>query len=167
MTRIVLIACLLLLLVLPGVPVAAPTSSPCTQASQAGSECDPINSSNPLPVAPGQYPAGSTPIAAAGTGSTGAVTATLAGASGKTTYICTFAVSAIGGTATIGPITITGLIGSITHTYQLASTAAGNTLAVTYRPCVPASGTNTGIVATTTADGTATAVDLNLTGYQQ
>jgi len=41
-------------------------------------------------------------VVAAGTGTTGAVTATLAGASGRTTFICGFQVSAIGGTATIG-----------------------------------------------------------------
>jgi hypothetical protein len=45
---------------------------------------------------------------------------TLTGASGKTAYICGFNVSAVGGTAAVGPITIAGLIGS-SMVYQLAS----------------------------------------------
>src|SRR5262252_6200679 len=45
-------------------------------------------------------------------GSTAAVVGTLAARAGVTTYICGFNVSAIGGTATVGPITVAGLIGS-------------------------------------------------------
>lgn len=101
-----------------------------------------------------------------GTGTTGAVTGTLAAAAGRTTFICGFDVSVIGGTAAVGPITITGLIGG-TFTYQFSSLAAGNTLSRTFTPCIPASAVNTAIVTTTTADGTASAVDVNSWGYQQ
>src|SRR5215469_1006693 len=95
------------------------------------------------------------------TGSTGAVVGTLAARAGVTTYICGFNVSAIGGTATVGPITVAGLIGS-SQVYQLPVNAAtGQILATqTFSPCIPASAANTAITVTTTADGTATAVDV-------
>lgn len=107
-----------------------------------------------------------TPISGNATGSTGAVVGTLAGTSGKTTYICGFNVSAIGGTAAIGPVTVAGLIGA-SQVYQLTSTAAGLQLAQSFFPCHPASAQNTAITITTTADGTATAVDVNSWGFQQ
>jgi hypothetical protein len=101
-----------------------------------------------------------------GAGSTGAVVGTLAGVSGKTTYICGFSVSALGGTATVGPITIANTI-TASQVYQLASAVAGVTLAVPFSPCIPANAAATAITVTTTADGSATAVDVNSWGYQQ
>jgi hypothetical protein len=112
-----------------------------------------------------QYPTGATPVTGNATGTTGAVVGTLAGVAGKTTYICGFDVSAIGGTAAVGPITVAGLTGS-SMVYQLSSSAAGVTFSRTFTPCVPASAANTAITITTTADGTATAVDVNSWGYQ-
>ena len=97
-------------------------------------------------------------------GTTGAVVATLATIPGKTTWLCGFDVSAIGGTAAVGPVTVTGLIGG-TFTYQLTSAAAGVTLGRTFTPCIPASAQNTTIVITTTADGTASAVNVQAWGY--
>jgi hypothetical protein len=41
------------------------------------------------------------------------------------------------------------------------------TLAQNFTPCIPATGTNTAITTTTTADGTASAVAVNSWGYQQ
>ncbi len=105
-------------------------------------------------------------ITAAGAGTTGAVTATLAGTAGKTTFVCGFDASAIGGTAAIGPITLTPLVGAVTFTYQASSSAAGFTLQKTFTPCIPASAAATGITMTTTADGTASAVNVNMWGYQ-
>lgn len=113
------------------------------------------------------YPVGSTPITAVGTGTTGAVTATLAAAANTITYICGFDVSAIGGTATLGPITIATLTGGTTFTYQLASAAAGTTLGRTFTPCIPGNAVNSTIAVATTADGTASAVDVNAWGYQK
>lgn len=123
----------------------------------------PVTQAYPLPVilAPG------TSITGNATGTTGAVVGTLAAsATGKTTYICGFDVSAIGGAATVGPIVVAGLLGS-SMTYQFASTATGVTLGRAYSPCIPASAFNTAITVTTTADGTASAVDVNSWGYQQ
>ena len=113
------------------------------------------------------FPSNATPTTAVATGTTGAVTATMAATVGKTNYVCSVQVSAIGGTATIGPVTITGLKGGNTLTYQLASTAAGNYLPISFTPCFPASAVNTAIAAATTADGTASAVDVNILGYVQ
>lgn len=112
-----------------------------------------------------QYPAGSTPITGIGAGTTGAVVGTLAGVAAKTTYICSFDVSAIGGTAAVGPVVVAGLVGG-SFTYQASSSAAGVNLPRTFSPCIPASAVNTPITVTTTADGTATAVNVNAHGYQ-
>jgi hypothetical protein len=106
-------------------------------------------------------------IDAIATGTTGAVAATLAASTAdKATWICGFDVSAIGGTAAIGPITVTGLLGG-TFTYQFSSSATGVTLQERYSPCLPSSAQKTAIVVTTTADGTASAVDVQAWGFQQ
>jgi hypothetical protein len=109
-------------------------------------------------IAPG------TVIQGNGTGTVGAVTGTLTSATGKTAYICGFAISATG-TGSIGAITITGLLGG-TQTYQAGLSAAGGVVAqAQFSPCLPASGTNVNIVITTTADASATAVDVNSWGF--
>jgi hypothetical protein len=105
-------------------------------------------------------------ITAHATGTTGAVVGTLAAAAGVTTTLCGFDVSAIGGTAAVGPITVAGLVGG-SFTYELASTATGVTLGRTFTPCIPASAVDTAITITTTADGTASAVAVNAWGTQQ
>lgn len=126
-----------------------------------------LSSSNPIPVSGSltPYPIGGTVITGNATGSTGAVVGTLAGTSDKTTYISGMIVSAIGGVATIGPITVAGLVTS-SMVYYLASTATGVSLAVQFNPPVPASAANTAITITTTANGTATAVTVNSWGFQ-
>ena len=123
--------------------------------------------SNPLPTqSAAAYPLGATAITGNASGSTGAVVGTLAAATGKMTYICGFDISAIGGTASVGPVTVAGIVGS-SMTYQLSASAAGVSLSKTFTPCIPGSASNTPITVTTTADGTATAVNVNTSGYQQ
>lgn len=122
---------------------------------------------SPNSGSPNGFPSNATPSTAVGTGTTGAVTATMAATPGKTNWVCQIQVSAIGGTATVGPIAVTGLKGGNTLTYQMASTASGNFLVIPFTPCFPASAINTAIAAATTADGTATAVDVNIMGYVQ
>jgi hypothetical protein len=107
-------------------------------------------------------PAGATGITGNASGTTGAVVATLPGVAGKTTWICNFNVSAAG-TGSIGPITIAGLAGG-SQVYQL--TAPGS-VGATFTPCLPASAQNTAITITTTADASATAVNVNSSGFQQ
>jgi hypothetical protein len=145
---------------------AAPLVAPCTQTTTTAIECDPVNTANPLPVSPNSYPAGATAITGNGTGTTGAVVGTLAAAAAKLTYICGFAVSALGGTAAVGPITIAGLVGS-SMVYYFASAAAGAQLTQAFTPCIPSSAVNTAITTTTTADGTASNVAVNSWGYQK
>lgn len=140
---------------------------PCYQTNLAGTptssnQCEPVTSANPLPV----VLAPSSVITGNGAGTTGAVVGTLAAVASLTTYICGFDVSAIGGTAAVGPITVAGTVGS-SLVYQMSSTAAGVTLGRTYQPCIPASAVNTVITVTTTADGTASAVNVNAWGYQR
>ncbi len=112
------------------------------------------------------YPASAAPVTGNATGTTGAVVGTLAGTGSKTTYICGFDVSAIGGTAAVGPITVAGLTGS-SMVFYFSSTASGATLSRTFSPCIPASAANTAITVTTTADGTATGVAVNSWGFQK
>ena len=73
--------------------------------------------------------------------------------------------SAIGGTAAVGPITVAGLVTS-SQVYYMNSAAAGNTLTVNFQAPIPASAANTAITVTTTADGTASAVSVNSWGFQ-
>jgi hypothetical protein len=113
------------------------------------------------------YPSNAIPTVAIGAGSTGAVTATMPAAIGRTNWLCGVTISAIGGTATVGPVTISNLIGNITFTIQMASTAAGNTFVQGFSPCIPAKAVNTSIAIVTTADASASAVDVNAWGYQQ
>lgn len=123
----------------------------------------PVDLTHPLPVVLTPPGAGITGNA---TGTTGAVVGTLAASANKTTYICGFDVTAVGGTAQVGPITVAGLVGG-SATYYLASSAGGSVLPIRYTPCIPGSAVNTAITITTTADGTASAVTVNSWGYQQ
>jgi hypothetical protein len=97
-------------------------------------------------------------------GTTGAVSATIPGVANKTAYICGWAVSATGSGA-VGPISIQNLINT-NQTYQATASATGGVVAqAQYTPCIPANAQNTGIAVTTTADASATAVDVNVWGY--
>lgn len=121
------------------------------------------------PITGGGFPNASTALSGNATGTTGTVVGTLAGAASKTTYICGFNVQAIGGTATVGPITIAGLVGS-SQVYQTdvnSATVGKQVASANFNPCIPASAANTSITITTTANGTATAVDVNSWGYRQ
>jgi hypothetical protein len=117
---------------------------------------------------PDAYAAGRscTPITGNNTGSTGAVVGTLPASSAGKTFICGFSVDALGGTAAVGPITVAGIVGS-SMTFQLSSSATGAFREKSFTPCLAASAPNTAITITTTANGTATAVDVNSWGYQQ
>lgn len=122
-------------------------------------------------VAMGQFPqpTGSPTnpqIGCSSTGTTGAVVGTCAATAGKTNVLCGFNVQAIGGTAAVGPITVAGLTGG-SQVYQASATAGGGKVAgELFIPCLAATGPNVAITITTTADGTATAVDVNGWGYQ-
>jgi hypothetical protein len=121
-----------------------------------------------------QYPSGATPITASATGSTGAITATLAGVASKTTYICGFYFTGTNATSanTATTLTITGTI-SGTLSFGFPTLAAAATvpnsvpLDEAFQPCIPASATNTAIVVNGPALGTgATLVTAVAWGYQ-
>lgn len=156
-----------LLFLFPQFSYAQSQRNPCynTNTGAQYSNCVGVGTVTPLPVAPSNSPAGTSVITGNAAGTTGAVVGTLAGVAGKTTYICGFNVSAIG-TLAVGPITIAGLITN-SMIYQLTATAAGSSVGQTFTPCIPASAVNTAITITTTADGSATAVNVNSWGFQQ
>jgi hypothetical protein len=107
------------------------------------------------------------PVTASATGSTAAVTASLpASGTSARTYVCGFSVDAIGGTAAVGPIVLSGIIGG-SMTFQLSSSAAGTFRDRDFSPCIAASAANSAISISTTADATATAVDAKIWGLQQ
>jgi hypothetical protein len=124
------------------------------------------------PVMPQTYPTlyslQTTPIQGNASGTTGAVVGTLAAAAAKFTYLCDFDVTALGTAASVGPIVIAGLAGG-SKTYQMGTLATGTQqfLSKNWSPCLQSSAVNTAITITTTADGTATAVNVNSSGYQQ
>ena len=103
-------------------------------------------------------------VTAAASGTTGVVTATLPGAPNKITFLCGFSVSGAG-TGTISPITVSGIVGG-PFTYQGISAGAAPFVHA-FSPGVPAANVNTPITVTTTADGTATAVNVQAWGFQQ
>lgn len=116
----------------------------------------------------GQYPSGATAITASATGTTAATTATLAGAVGKTTFICSLSIRANATAAATGNATVTG---TITGTLNYNQWTAPNTSGVgiveqIFSPCVPASTTNTGIAVISAAPGTGGVVSVSATGYQ-
>ena len=110
------------------------------------------------------YPTAATPITGNASGTTGAVVGTLAAVANKTTYICGFHIDSTGSGA-IGPITLAGIVGS-SMVFQ-GTAGVNNNLSQVFTPCIPASAQNTAITMTTTADGTATAVNVNTWGFQQ
>lgn len=127
-----------------------------------------------LPGASSQYPAGATAITASSASVANAsAVATLAGTSGKTTYICGFHITSGGstGAALVTP-TITGTItGTLNFTYAtVAGVTLGNAplLQNMGGVCIPASATNTAIVVTLPALGAGnTNATVNAWGFQQ
>jgi hypothetical protein len=115
-----------------------------------------------------QYPAGATAITASATGTTAATTATLAGTSGKTTYVCGYSIRANATAATTVTDTLTGVItATMSSILWVAPLASG--LGVDeqiFIPCIPASGTNTGIAAVSGAPGSGGTVSVHAWGYQ-
>jgi hypothetical protein len=112
-------------------------------------------------------PCGGWPIAVKATGTTAAVMATLALQNSLLTlYICHADVSASATAAsTIGPVTITGTAGG-TLTFQLPPIAANSAIIQSWNftPCWPASAAATNISVTTTANSSASAVDVDALG---
>lgn len=107
------------------------------------------------------------PLTASTTGTTGAISATIAGASGKFTYICGFTVTSAGTTtATAGTVAISNTASqNLYFTYLFPSSGQG-ILGVAFPGCITSNSTNTSITVSLTAGGTGTAATVNLWGYR-
>jgi hypothetical protein len=122
------------------------------------------------------YPAGSClngiPISRSVSATTGAVSLGLSNSSKTVTYLCHWCISSIGGTASSGPVTVTGP--SETLTYQLGPNTATVPVnfCVNYWPCLPVANAtgigvptvNSPITIAATTNGTATAVNVEASG---
>jgi hypothetical protein len=106
------------------------------------------------------------PITASATGTTGAITATLTGVAGRTTYICGFVVTSGGTTGALAVnLTVTGTIGgTLNFTYIFVSSGQG-LLGVALPGCIASSGQNTNIVVNVPAGGAGTTVAATAWGY--
>lgn len=115
-----------------------------------------------------QYPGGATPYTASATGTTGATTATLTGASSVTTYICGFSIRANATAAATNNATVTGTItGTLNFTQWTAPLASGLGLTeMIFTPCVPASATNTSVAVVSGAPGSGGVVSVSAWGYK-
>lgn len=114
-----------------------------------------------------------TPITATATGTTGAVVATLAAVTGKTTYLCGFYYTGTNATAANAAtaVTVTGVIGG-TMSFGFPTLAAAATVPNTipideeFIPCVAASAINTAIAVNGPALGAgATQATVTAWGY--
>jgi len=106
-------------------------------------------------------------ITASNTFTTGTSSATLAGATGKWTYICGFVVSSAGTTAaTLGNVTVTGTVsGTLNFEYSFVSAGQG-ILGIAFGPgCIQSSTLNTSIVVNTPAGGAGTVGAVTAWGF--
>jgi hypothetical protein len=130
---------------------------------------------NSVPVfVNGQSGTGSlqTPVTASSTGAASAITASLPGVAGKTTYITGFQVTGGGATgASIIVVTVTGLVTG-TNSYDVGvvagATAGTPNLIVTFPTPIPASAVNTAIVVNVPSFGAGnTNSAVSAQGFQQ
>jgi len=114
------------------------------------------------------YASQATPYTASASGTTSATTATLAGASSVTTYICGFSVRSNATSAATSSVVLTGVITStmnFTHWTAPAASGMGITEMI-FQPCVPASAANTSIAVQSPAPGTGGSVTVNSWGFK-
>jgi hypothetical protein len=112
---------------------------------------------------------GPTMITASATGTTGATTATLAGAAALTDYLCGFSMRSTATAAVTGNATVTGLLGgtlNFTHWTGPVASAVGIT-EENFDPCLPASAVNTAIAVISPAPGTAGVISVTAWGYRK
>ena len=96
-------------------------------------------------------------------------TATLAGTTGKTTYITGFQVTSLAPAATVGGlVTVTGLVGAATLNFEYVESATfGGELNVQFANPIPANAQNTNIVVTLAAITSGAASAVSAQGFQQ
>jgi hypothetical protein len=147
----------------------------------ASNKAVPCNAANvlPSPVTVGPFPsntatgAAATPITASATGSTGAISATLAAAAGKFTYLCGFNYQGSQTTAAVSAnIVVTGTV-TATMNFGFVNLVTGAAspqpppVIQNFTPCVPSSAVNTPIVVTPPTLGAgATLATVSVWGFQ-
>ncbi len=102
------------------------------------------------------------PLFAAASGSTGSLAPAFAAKAGITNWLCGFDVSGAG-SGLMSPIQVSGIEGSNLFYYGVSAGVAP--FVVRYSPCIPATGPNTAISISTTADASATAAYLQMYGF--
>jgi hypothetical protein len=136
------------------------------QTTASGSS--PVTLASDKNISATPYPIGATVYTATATGTTGATTATLAGASSVTTYICGFSIRANATAAATGNATVTGVItATLNYTQWTAPLASGvGVVEQIFSPCIPASGTNQSIAVVSAAPGSGGVVSVTAWGYK-
>lgn len=143
----------------PGTVMMCANSSGVAVPASNGTCANPLQVSGSVTSSSGPYPTGATPItSSSGNQANAAAVATLAGVSGKTTYLCGFEIDGGGATAavTVNPTVAGTISGTLTYLYGVGVVAAGTVsppLQVAFNPCVPASAANTAIIVTLPALG--------------
>jgi hypothetical protein len=127
----------------------------------AGNSASPVGSSS-------QYPVGAIPITASATGTTAAITATLAASVSLKTYICWMSIRANATAAITTNSTVTGTTtGTLNFMQWTAPLASGIGLTeMVFNPCVPSSAVNTAIAVISAAPGAGGLVSVSAGGYQ-
>lgn len=117
-------------------------------------------------LAGSQYPAGAIPISAPALGTTGVVTATLAGLTLATTYMCTMSVRSNANAAATGTVIVTGPSTTLTYAHWTGVNSLGmGVTEMIFSPCLPASAAGANIVISSPAPGTGGVVSIDATGY--
>lgn len=113
------------------------------------------------------YPFNAVPITSSATGTTTATVATLAGTSGKTTYISGFTITADATAAIAGAATVAGTIsGSLNYIQSVGTATVAQILTQSFNPAIPASAANTAITVTSAAAGVGGNTAVTAWGYQ-
>jgi hypothetical protein len=97
--------------------------------------------------------------------------ATLAGAAGKTTYVCGFSINGLGATAaTTVNVTVGTLIGgnsaNFVYIFALGATVQNTPLVQNFSPCIPANAVNTAITVTVPGAAGNTSTNISAWGFQ-
>lgn len=118
-------------------------------------------------VAPVPQGAQLIPLTASTTGTTGAISATISGTTGKFTYVCGFVITSAGTTsATSGTATLSGTVSSnMSFIYTFPAAGSQGLLGVAFPGCITSRATNTPITIVAPAGGAGTTVGANLWGY--
>lgn len=119
-------------------------------------------------IATATVPSGATMLDVGGTASAAAVSVTLTGSGGVTTYIEGFECTVAGGSAAASTtLTITGITNTLTYSVAGVTTGAAQVLVVRFPHPIPATAVNTNIVVATGATaGTAQVTSIAVHGFR-